>query len=78
MHDITIWSAESIRNLYSFVFVDEKRRGQYIPAITILVYSDIPPEPSDELINTLRVVSVLASATHARKFSFYLPVPDDW
>lgn len=76
MRDITIWSATSIRDVYNFVFVDEKRRGQHIRAITIPVYSDIPPEPSDELINVL--VSVLASATHVRKFSFYLPVPDDW
>lgn len=38
--------------------------------------SNIPPEPSDELINT--VVSVPAPATHMRKFSFYQPVPDDW
>ncbi|KAM5541502.1 hypothetical protein V8D89_004692 [Ganoderma adspersum] len=76
MRDITIWSATSIRDLCNFVFVDEKRRGRHIQAINIPVYSDIPPEPSEELINAL--VSVLASATHVRKFSFYLPVPDDW
>ena len=76
MRDITIWSAESIRNLHNYIFVDEKRRGQHIRAITIPLYSDIPPEPSEELINVL--VSVLASATRVRKFSFYLLVPDDW
>ncbi|PIL32429.1 hypothetical protein GSI_05131 [Ganoderma sinense ZZ0214-1] len=76
MRDITIWSAESIRDLYNFIFVDENRRGRHIQAITIPVHSDIPPEPSEELINAL--VSVLASATRARRFSFYFPVPDEW
>ena len=69
MRDVTISIARSTRVLHTFVFIVSG--ADNTPNVL-----NIPPESSDELVNS--VVSLLASATHTREFSFYPPVPDDW
>ncbi|KAI1782031.1 hypothetical protein LXA43DRAFT_552276 [Ganoderma leucocontextum] len=70
MRAVTIHSAESVRDLHNYIFVDEKRRGQHIRAITI-PFSDMDPNSSEELVD--RLLAVFESASHVRTLSLYVP-----
>ena len=72
MRTITISSAESIRDLYNFIFVDEERRGQHICSITVPVH-DITPSSSKELVDCL--LAILQSARRLHTISLCVPSP---
>lgn len=70
MRTIILDCEDSVRGLYNFIFVDEKRRGPHIRSIAIPVDGELP-DASEELLD--RLLAVLASATHAHTLSIYVP-----
>lgn len=75
MRAIIIDGEESLRDLYNFTFVDEKRRGPYIDSIITPMTYDKLSKASDELVS--QFVAVLACATRARMLSLHVP-PEPW
>ncbi|KAM5535297.1 hypothetical protein V8D89_010982 [Ganoderma adspersum] len=70
MRTITISSVESIRDLYSFVFVDEVQCGQHICSITVPVHGNTPSS-SKELVDCL--LSIFQSARRVHTISLCVP-----
>ena len=71
MRPVTIVSAKSIHDFYNFIFVDEKRRGKHVRAITILGTHSESSNSSEELLDCL--LAIFKSVPRIRALSLYMP-----
>ncbi|PIL29571.1 hypothetical protein GSI_08207 [Ganoderma sinense ZZ0214-1] len=72
MRPITISHAQSLRDLYHFVFVNKERRGPHLRAIQVEVPMNISREDlSEDLAD--HFLALLASATRLRTLTLYVP-----